>query len=114
MATSPRTAKQDDGVKPKSAAIEDIEVQIRTLREEMEKLSRQLSSSGERSIDAARRAAADGVEHLRAQGEAAMEGLRTNAKDFEQQFEATVREKPLTALAVAAGVGFLFALMTRR
>ncbi|RUZ32270.1 DUF883 family protein, partial [Mesorhizobium sp. M7A.F.Ca.CA.001.04.1.1] len=62
----------------------------------------------------ARRAATEGVEQLRAQGEAAFDSLRSNAKDIEAQMMASVREKPVTSLAIAAGVGFLFALIARR
>jgi ElaB/YqjD/DUF883 family membrane-anchored ribosome-binding protein len=51
---------------------------------------------------------------LRTQGEAAIEGLRSNANDIQEQVIATVREKPVTSLAIAAGVGFLFALLSRR
>lgn len=125
MATSPRGSKsvtdaQQSGTgaqqenATKSAAMEDLEAQLRILREEMARLSAEISRSGERSMDAARRAAADSVEHLRMQGEAAVEGLRSSAKDVEQQFETAVREKPFTALAIAAGLGFLFAMMARR
>ena len=31
-----------------------------------------------------------------------------------QQISDSVREKPLTSLAIAAGVGYLFALLARR
>ncbi|TGP29551.1 DUF883 family protein, partial [bacterium M00.F.Ca.ET.228.01.1.1] len=62
----------------------------------------------------ARRAAAEGVEQLRAQGEAAFDSLRGNARDLEAQMVASVREKPVTSLAIAAGVGFLFVLLARR
>ncbi|RVA25445.1 DUF883 family protein, partial [Mesorhizobium sp. M7D.F.Ca.US.004.03.1.1] len=58
--------------------------------------------------------ATEGVEQLRAQGEAAFDSLRSNAKDIEAQMMASVREKPVTSLAIAAGVGFLFALIARR
>ena len=44
----------------------------------------------------------------------AFESLRANARDMEAQVIASVREKPVTALAVAAGVGFLFALVAWR
>lgn len=123
MATSPKSSRSGQpqpeenfgqGSEPKSAAMEDLEAQIRILREEMSRLSREISRSGERSMEAAKRAAADTVEHFRTQGEAAFEGLRTNARDVEQQFEMAVREKPFTALAIAAGLGFLVALMARR
>jgi ElaB/YqjD/DUF883 family membrane-anchored ribosome-binding protein len=40
--------------------------------------------------------------------------LRGNAQEIEAQVVAHVREKPVTSLAIAAGVGFLFALLSRR
>ena len=39
---------------------------------------------------------------------------RACAEDIEAQLIAKVREKPVTSLAIAAGVGFLFALLSRR
>lgn len=92
----------------------DLEADIRQLREDIAKLAEQLAATKEHSYSAARRAAAEGVEQLRTQGEAAIEGLRANANDIQEQVIATVREKPVTSLAIAAGVGFLFALLSRR
>ena len=54
------------------------------------------------------------VEQLKAQGEAAIDSLRGSARDLEDQIVANVREKPITSLAIAAGVGFLFAILSRR
>ena len=92
----------------------DLEADIRQLKADIEKLTKQLAKTGEHGYDAARRAAAEGVEQLRAQGEAAFENVRGSAEDIEAQIIARVREKPVTSLAIAAGVGFLFALLTRR
>ncbi|MEK5768708.1 hypothetical protein, partial [Acinetobacter schindleri] len=88
----------------------ELEADIRRLQADIEKLTRQLAEVGEQHIGAAKRAAAEGVEQLRQKGEAAMESLSGNARDIEAQVIASVREKPMTALAVAAGIGFLFAL----
>ncbi|TGS70430.1 DUF883 domain-containing protein [Mesorhizobium sp. M3A.F.Ca.ET.201.01.1.1] len=92
----------------------DLEADIRQLRAHIEELTRQLAKTGEHGYGAARRAAAEGVEQLRAQGEAAFESVRGSAQDLEAQIVASVREKPVTSLAIAAGVGFLFALLSRR
>jgi ElaB/YqjD/DUF883 family membrane-anchored ribosome-binding protein len=92
----------------------DLEADIRQLRADIDKLTRQLAKTGEHGYGTARRAAADSVEHLRAQGEAAMDSLKANARDLEEQVIANVREKPVTSLAIAAGAGFLFALLSRR
>lgn len=96
------------------AANLQMEADIRQLKADIEELTRQLAATGEHGMGAARRAAAEGVEQLRAQGEAALGSLRGSAEDIEAQLVAKVREKPVTSLAVAAGVGFLFALLTRR
>jgi ElaB/YqjD/DUF883 family membrane-anchored ribosome-binding protein len=97
-----------------SVSSSDIEADIRQLRADIAKLTEQLATTGEHSYGAARRAAKESVEQLRAHGEATIESLRGNAKDIEEQVLATVREKPVTSLAIAAGVGFLFALLSRR
>ena len=93
---------------------QDLETDIQELRDDISKLAKQLAATGEHSYGAARRAASEGADQLRLQGEAALETFRSNARDLEQQVLTTVRERPVTALAVAAGIGFLFALMIRR
>jgi ElaB/YqjD/DUF883 family membrane-anchored ribosome-binding protein len=105
------TGKSSDGSR-RSAA--ELEAQIEVLRAEVAKLAEQLESSGEISVRAMKKAAAAGVDQLKSQGEAAYDGLRSNARDIEDQLYATVREKPATSLAIAAAVGFLLAVMARR
>ncbi len=104
------------GKTAKSTADEpmDLEAEIRQLREDIAKLTEQLATTGEHSFSAARRAATESVEQLRAQGEAAFEGLRSNAREMEDELATRVREKPITAIAIAAGIGYLLALLSRR
>lgn len=109
MATA--TTKSENGAR---AAARDFEADIQQLKDDIAKLAKQLAATGEHSYGAARRAAAGSAEQLRHQGEATLETIRANAKDIENQVMTTVREKPVTALAIAAGIGFLFALMARR
>jgi ElaB/YqjD/DUF883 family membrane-anchored ribosome-binding protein len=109
--TSTKSAKAENGGR---ATAQDLEADVQQLKEDIAKLAKQLAATGEHSYGAARRVAVEGADRLRAEGEAALENLRSNAKDIEQQLMSSVREKPVTALAIAAGIGFLFALMTRR
>ncbi len=112
MATAAsRSEKSENGGR---VSTRDLETDIQQLRDDIAKLAKQMTATGEHSYSAARRAATEGADQLRLQGEAALETIRANAKDIEQQVLTTVREKPVTALAVAAGIGFLLALMTRR
>lgn len=92
----------------------DLEADIRQLREDVAALAKQLAATTQHGAGTARAVALEGVDHLRLQGEAAIDALRSNARDLEAQLTSSVREKPVTSLAIAAGIGFLFALFTRR
>jgi ElaB/YqjD/DUF883 family membrane-anchored ribosome-binding protein len=113
MATAPsaRTIKTGNGTK---ATPEDLEAEIARLRDDVAKLTAQLAATGEHSYSAAKRAASQGAEQLRVQGEAAVSALKSNASDIEQQLTDAVREKPISSLAMAVGVGFFLALLSRR
>ena len=43
-----------------------------------------------------------------------MDSLKSNASDLELQVTEAVREKPITALAIAAGIGYFLAMLSRR
>jgi ElaB/YqjD/DUF883 family membrane-anchored ribosome-binding protein len=115
---SPSQAKPDDATAgaagSRSGSREEFERQIAILKEELESVRAQLARSSGRSASAARKAAQSGAENLKEHGEAAFEELRAGARDFEAQIIATVREKPVTSLAMAVCAGFLFALIARR
>jgi ElaB/YqjD/DUF883 family membrane-anchored ribosome-binding protein len=110
MAQAPGTAAGKNGPR----ATEDLAADIEQLKADIAKLAKQLQETGQHSYGAARRAASEGVEQIKAQGEAALEQIRSNAGEIERQLASTVREKPVTALAIAAGIGYLFAMMSRR
>ncbi len=99
---------------PVTGAPGDLEAEVARLKADIATLREQLNTTGEHSIAAARRVATEGAEQLRIKGEAAMDSLKTNADDIERQVTAAVRDKPITSLAIAAGVGFFLALLTRR
>jgi ElaB/YqjD/DUF883 family membrane-anchored ribosome-binding protein len=114
MALSPKTESSGAGTGATQRSSADLEADIRQLREDFAKLVEQLSTTGEHGYGAARRAALGGVDQLRSQGEAVIEELRSSAVDMEEQLKNTVREKPVTALAIAAGLGYFLALLSRR
>lgn len=97
-----------------SPDVSQLEADIAQLKADIERLTADLAATGEHGLGAAKRAAAQGAEQLKVQGEAAFENIRSNAQDIEAQVIAHVREKPVTSLAIAAGVGFVLALLTRR
>jgi ElaB/YqjD/DUF883 family membrane-anchored ribosome-binding protein len=93
---------------------EELKAEIAKLRQELADLAKHVSKVGDMSARTARKAASAKADELRAQGEAAFDDLRASALDYEKQLTDSVREKPITSLAIAAGVGFFFALLTRR
>ncbi|GHC76583.1 DUF883 family protein [Limoniibacter endophyticus] len=95
-------------------AVKDIERDIQALREDIANLASQLAAAGKEQAQAAKGAAYAKAEELRRRGEDAVERARANAEDVEAQIIDHVHEKPITSLAIAAGVGFLTALILRR
>lgn len=115
MAANPRkTAKADAASEATSAATEkSLEAEIKQLQKDVAKLTEQLAKTGRDSYSTARKAANLGVEQMRAQGESAYADFRAGAEDLEARLNEAVREKPITSLALAAGAGYLFALLRR-
>ncbi|WP_048645181.1 DUF883 family protein [Nitratireductor soli] len=103
-----RTQKSDE------VSASDLENDMRQLRADMAQLITHLKDMGGQSGSAARKAAGEGIDQLREQGEAALQNVKGSAQDMERQLAQTIRERPITSLAVAVGAGFLLALATRR
>lgn len=113
MVTAAGKAVNDD-MKTDADNIAALEAEISLLKAELGALAKQFAKAGEHGVGTAKRAAALGVDQLRSQGEAALDNVRSSAKDVEEQLIAHVHEKPVTSLAIAAGIGYLFALLSRR
>jgi len=97
-------------------ALSELEMQqrIEDLKNEIASISRTLQAMGGQKVedyrDTVEKLAADAV-HASVK---AFDSARSEALSLEQGFEKQVRENPLRAIGIAAGVGFLFALLTRR
>ena len=80
-----------------------LKADVERLRADIDELIAQLGKTGQHSYDTARKAAVAGMDQIKSQ-----------AQDLETQVIDTVREKPITSLAIAAGVGYFLALLSRR
>ncbi|WEX10043.1 hypothetical protein [Chelativorans sp. AA-79] len=105
MATTGSRAPKDDAPKESNERAEsrNLEADIQQLRDDISQLTEHLMQLGNRSMFRARRAASEQADHLRG-----------SAEEFQDDVIESVREKPITALALAAGAGFLLAMMMRR
>lgn len=74
----------------------DLESDIQRLRDDISQLTAHLKETGDNSISRATDAA------------------KAQARSIERDIEERVREKPLHAMAMAAGAGFFLAMMFRR
>ena len=92
----------------------DLQAQVAALKEDIANIGATLAKIGKNSTKQARNSAASSMESAKLRGEEAFDDLRSQARDLEEQLTETVRENPLTTIAVAAGVGFLLALIARR
>lgn len=80
-----------------------VENDIKQLREDIARLTEHMKKLGSRSVYTAQKAAKESAQQLRG-----------TAEDYQEELAEMVREKPLTALALAAGIGYFFALISRR
>ena len=92
----------------------DLHAQIAALKDDIAKISATLGKIGKDTAKDARRSAASSFASARLRGEETFDDLRSQARELEDQLTETVRENPLTTIAVAAGIGFLLALIARR
>lgn len=97
-------------------ALSELEMQqrIEDLKNEIASISKTLAAMGGQKAEDYR----DTVEKFASEAVSAsmkaFDTARAEAMSLEQGFERQVRENPLRAIGIAAGVGFLFALLTRR
>ena len=92
----------------------DLQAQVAALKEDIANIAATLAKIGKNSAKDATRSAANTYETAKVRSEETFEDLRLQARELEDQLTETVRENPLTTIAVAAGVGFLLALIARR
>lgn len=92
----------------------DLEAQIAHLRGEMSRLAEAVANAGSVIASDVKGSAKARSRRLQRSSEATLRDLRAQLDDIEQEISGRVRERPLTALAAAAGLGFLLALIARR
>lgn len=92
----------------------DIDAQLQQLREDIAALARSVAAVGSDKasqyrgkVRQAKNEAADASLHM-------VEAARDHALSLERDLERQIRTNPIQAVAIAAGVGFILALMTRR
>lgn len=106
-----QTSKNGSGAEP---SIADLEDQIATLRKDIAGLTGTIAALGRNQGARWSAAAEESAETMRAKAADAAEMARVRAESLYADTEAHVRQNPAAALGIAAGLGFLFGLMTSR
>lgn len=97
-----------------SASASDVQADLENLRRDIAALTQTVASFGTGKLkEASNRASQLGAEAADASAQY-VESARNTVRSAERDLEAHIRNKPLQAIAIAAGVGFLAALLTRR
>lgn len=92
----------------------DIEVQLQQLREDIATLAKTVAAVGNEKASEVKGKARRVANEAADASIQAVEAARQQAVSLERDLERQIRLNPIQSVAIAAGVGFLFALMTRR
>lgn len=91
----------------------ELEAQISQLQDDLKGIAATLAKLTNDKVTEVTEVAKSEARHLKRQGQHVVEDVQEQAGEIEQQLKDTIREKPLTSVATAAGIGFLLALITR-
>ena len=92
---------------------EKLEEQISQLQDDLKAIAATLSKLSSDKVNEATGTAKNEMRHLQRQGQHVIEEVQDQAGAMEQQLKDTIREKPLTAVASAIGIGYILALLSR-
>lgn len=105
---------QEEAVGNPDANLQDVQAELDNLRRDIAALTQAITSLGSAKLqEAGARATEMGAEMAGASA-AAYQSARDGLRSAEQDLETRIRNNPLQAVGIAAGIGFLAALLTRR
>lgn len=92
---------------------DELEAQVAQLRSDLQAIGDTLKKLTSEKAGEAKDMAQTELKQLQRKGRHMVEDAQNQAEEYEQQLKDTIREKPLTAVATALGIGFVLALVTR-
>ena len=113
MAPTRRKAGNGGGATKATTREQELESQVAQLQADIKAITDTLGKLTGEKMGEARAVAKSEMRHLQARGQHMLDEAQDQAGEVEKQLKDSIREKPLTAVAAAAGVGFILALLTR-
>jgi ElaB/YqjD/DUF883 family membrane-anchored ribosome-binding protein len=95
-------------------AEESLEDQIAHLQEEIKLIGASIGKLADQKVAEARKGARTQYKSLVKTGHNVVDDIGDQVSAYEGQLVDSIRERPLTAVAGAIGIGFLIALLSRR
>jgi ElaB/YqjD/DUF883 family membrane-anchored ribosome-binding protein len=92
---------------------DDLETQIAELQSDIKSISATLQRMGQTTVSEVKSQARQRAQDFANRGQSMLDTAQGEFNSLETQLKDTIREKPLTAVAAAIGMGFLIAIMTR-
>ena len=111
---SAQTANAANRDKMTAASAAEIEERMEKLRGDIVLLTEAVSTFGAGKAGQVKDSATEKVEAMRAMSEDALNSLQAEFRNLEKSTRTQIQTNPLQAVAVAAGVGFLAALLLRK
>lgn len=116
-AATPRPTRTTGGARASAATGRtreaQLEEQVSQLQDDIKAIAATLARLSNEKVNEMRDVAKSEARHLQRQGQHVVEDVQEQASALEQQIKDTIREKPLTAVASAVGIGFILALLSR-
>ncbi len=92
---------------------QELEAQVSQLQSDLKDISETLRKLTNEKASEVKSIAQTEFRQLQRRGQHMIEDAQDQVGEAEKQIKDTIREKPLTAVATALGVGFVLALLTR-
>ncbi len=115
MATGDADKTMSDRFEKEIAGVKnDISVLTERITEALNAFSGEAAKKARRGYREARRNIDAALSDAQAQGNAAVEAAQEAAASIEETLENAIQERPIAAIALAAGLGFLIGVTWRR
>lgn len=97
-----------------STSVEDLAIQIETLKGDIAGIAEILADLGAEKRDQATARVREAASGVKARGEQHLKDAQAYAEDLSAQAADAVRQQPAMAIGIAVGIGFLIGLVTSR
>lgn len=91
----------------------ELQLQIEQLKEDIASIAATLSNMGQEKLRGAQENISKAYDNLHANSEEVFDNVANCASHFEEQLTTSIKERPITSVAIAAGLGYLLALLRR-